>query len=69
MWKSPKNPSRSTILWTIPKPANVLSYSYLWRLRWDGDVTPFYGLLPKRLFRSVLDAVIAGTEEAELKAE
>ena len=24
------NPSRSTTSWTIPKPASVLSYSYLW---------------------------------------
>lgn len=30
MSKPPRSPSRSTTSWTIPKPANVLSYAYLW---------------------------------------
>lgn len=28
--KSPTKPDSSTISWTIPKPTDVLSYSYLW---------------------------------------
>lgn len=31
MSKSPGRPTTSTTSWTIPKPANVLSYAYLWR--------------------------------------
>lgn len=36
-------------------------------IRRDGDVTPYYGFLPERLFRPVLDAVIAGAEAGVLK--
>lgn len=31
-------------------------------IRRDGEVTPYCGFLPERLFRPVLDAVIAGAE-------
>jgi hypothetical protein len=30
MPKSPRRPGSSTISWTIPKPTDVLAYSYLW---------------------------------------
>ena len=55
----PSDPEHSTTSWTIPEPADVINYPYLWaRKSAEGQEEglkdrPLYGAIPAKLFDQV----------------